>query len=129
MTSWTNVTLVYPSINWQPKLFIHLPQGFWKDKNNRKEFVDDLAKQLKISSYKDWVNVTRKEFIQHGGRGLLKYFDESPKKVLQGVYPEVNWNSFHFRNTKSVKYGYWTNFSNRVCSAFRLSHRLEIVFR
>lgn len=76
--------------------------------------MDNLAKELNISSHQEWTLVTRRKFIEHGGRGLLKYFDESPKKVLEAVYPEVSWNSFHFQNTKTVQYGYWTNISNRV---------------
>ena len=68
-------------------------QRFWKVQENQKEFLETLGKELGFKTKEDWYNVTVKDFVSHGGRGLLAHYDQSPSKVLQAIYPQHIWSS------------------------------------
>lgn len=48
--------------------------------------MDELWKELRIESPKDWSSVTTKDILSHGGNSLLKQFKTIPK-LLNAIYP------------------------------------------
>ena len=49
----------------------HKPPGFWKNKENVKNFIENLQQNLNVNSIDDWKRVSRSQITNHGGRGLL----------------------------------------------------------
>lgn len=71
--------------DWFPKAIAHPPR-YWESATNRREFMDELWKELRIESPKDWSSVTTKDILSHGGNSLLKQFKTIPK-LLNAIYP------------------------------------------
>lgn len=65
-------------------------KSFWRIKQNQKEFLDKLAKQLHIKEPKQWGTVTKRQVIDLGGKTLLCNYEDSLWKILQSVYPGMN---------------------------------------
>lgn len=63
----------------------------WNELNLKREFFDWLHKELGFKKPEDWYNVKQQNIYDHGGRGLLDYYNNSPSQALQAVYPEHNW--------------------------------------
>lgn len=66
------------------------PIDFWTNAQNRRTFLDEFAKQLKITSPKEWGKVTKEQLIKFGGSGLLAKQKGSVFHLLQYVYPGKN---------------------------------------
>jgi hypothetical protein len=49
-------------------------RGYWKDKQNQKEFFDQLAIKWNIQNPEDWNKVTREMVYKEGGRDFLNTF-------------------------------------------------------
>ena len=49
---------VYPNYKWLPWKFKQTPNGFWKDINNVKEYMNWLSEILDIKTMEDWYKVT-----------------------------------------------------------------------
>ena len=57
-----------------------------------RKFFEWLHQTLGHKSMDDWYDVTRREIYENGGAGMLtSYYNNSPSKALQNVYPEHNW--------------------------------------
>lgn len=61
--------------------------GFWSIKGNQKEFFDEIAARLKITSPSDWGKLSPKVINQHGGSSIIKKYNGSFFQALQQVYP------------------------------------------
>ncbi len=76
---------MYSEYEWQPHKF-KTSRGYWKDKNNHKQFFDQLAKDWNFQSMDDWYKVTVHDVYDHGGSTLLnKYYNGSLVKALTSV--------------------------------------------
>lgn len=53
---------------------------------NRKHFLDALATKLNLHNPKDWGKVSTRTFWKLGGRGLLRYYQDSLFNCLQSIY-------------------------------------------
>lgn len=61
----------------------------------------------------DWYKINSEDIHTHGGGSLLvAYYQSSPSKALQSVFPEHNWVSWKFQH---VPKGYWEDFDNQKC--------------
>lgn len=91
----TTLERVYPKHNWMPWKFSWKPHGFWdcwKYHHNHKKFFNWLGLQLGYKKLDDRYNVTLQDIYNHGGTQLLNvFYNGSPLKALQTVYPEHNW--------------------------------------
>jgi hypothetical protein len=58
------------------------PRGHWKDKENQKEFFDQLAIKWNIQKPEDWNKVTNKMVLKEGGRFIDRYYNGS---LQQGI--------------------------------------------
>lgn len=84
--------VIYPSHNWMPWKFAQAPRGFWEKQENWRRFFDWLGTQLGYKDMNDWYTVTLDGICRNGGQALMQlYFNSSPAKALQAVYPEHHW--------------------------------------
>jgi len=72
----------------------HKGKGYWKEMQNRIQFFVEFAKEQGFDPLvpDNWYNVTQKQIISKGGRGLLVYY-ESFKKAIVDAFREVKFSS------------------------------------
>jgi hypothetical protein len=68
---------IYPQYNFKAFKFRDIPRTYWNDKNNQREYFDELAVELKVSGVEDWYNISIEEVQSRGGAELLKYLHET----------------------------------------------------
>ena len=54
---------VYNEFPWLPWKFSTIPQGYWKDMKNQRNFMKKLSDELKIEKMEDWYNVSHKVLL------------------------------------------------------------------
>lgn len=97
----------YPDHKWLPWRFsVGLPNKFWDNKQNQREFMDWLGFTLGYTQLEDWYSITTKELDQNGGNYLLQKFNDSPCDLVQSTFPEHNWKIWMFDR---VPNGFWKN--------------------
>jgi len=96
---------IYPDHDWQLWKFKCTPKGYWDKLFNQREYLDWLEQQFGYKCKEDWYKVTQEDFFKHGGTTVLVgYYQGSPSKLLQSVYPEHNWMLWRFQ---VIPKGYW----------------------
>ncbi len=73
--------------NWDLQKFRQRPSGWWKHISNQREFMDQLAKKLRITHFDDWAKIGAKRVYNNGGSYLLSKYPNL-RTALQTVYPE-----------------------------------------
>ena len=58
---------------------------------NRRKFMEDLFRELKLNNLDDWNNVQKKTIIKYHGKNLLAFYSHDKNKMLKSIYPEHNW--------------------------------------
>jgi hypothetical protein len=53
---------LYPNIDWKEDKFV-VRRAIWTVKSHQREFLDNMAKKLNLSSYEDWYNVKTRGII------------------------------------------------------------------
>jgi len=102
---------VFYTHKWEVCKFFKLPNGYWPDHQNHTEFMDHLGDKSGYKSMDDWYNVTKEDFINHGGWHMLsQYYHHSPIKAVQSVFSFHNWQYFRFA---SLPPGFWGNSENQ----------------
>jgi hypothetical protein len=80
-----------------------VPRGFWKLKKNRLMYLRWLGKTIGYKRPDDWYEVTKKDFANNSGGGLLaNCYKGSYIKALEELYPDKKWFPWlfgHQRNT------------------------------
>jgi hypothetical protein len=100
-----------PNYDWHPWLFGGAPNGFWKLRENRIQYLDWLGDQLEIMVPDDWYCVTGTDFFSNHGGGLLNNeFKGSVQAVLNDYMPRHPWKAWRFH---SVPQSYWACIANR----------------
>lgn len=101
----------FPDSPWKSWLFRSAPQGYWKDKKNRKAYMDWLAERLGVKTIDDWYQVSRAHFHTNSGGGLLaNYYGDSVFRALEEYAPRKKWQPWCFH---TVPQGYWQDIDNR----------------
>lgn len=81
----TTLKNVYPEHNWRPWRF-RLPNGYWDNKDNVREAVEAVGKELNIRQADDWKGVTMAQLTSSGIGSLVhKYKGIIP--LLKSLYP------------------------------------------
>jgi hypothetical protein len=78
--------------NWKREWFSNidkLPNSYWKSMENRRNFLDEIAKKLSINTPSDWGNVPIWRFYGLGGSSILNYYNGSLFKCLQSIYKGI----------------------------------------
>ena len=86
-----------------------LPNGYWQNKKNQKEYMEWLGKELGYTTIEDWYKVSANDFKRNRGGTILKQYNSSPIKVLSSVYPHYEWFWWKF---KSVSRNKWNDITN-----------------
>lgn len=68
-------------------------KGYWESYENRRNYLDNFAKEFQIREQVDWLRVKNQDISDRGGSGLLGRFEDSLLKVLKENYPEYNWGT------------------------------------
>lgn len=125
-----------PDYPWKPWLLSSTPQRFWRDRRNRRWYMDWLGEQLGFETAADWYALTQQHFHRNHGTGLLGlYYGNSPLRALKEYKPRVKWREWEF---PAVTQQFWQQRENRVrymrwlgkelgfrrpCDWYRLSRR------
>jgi hypothetical protein len=80
---------VYPQYPWKPWLFDKVPQGYWEDIGNRKEYFAYIREKY-IKSEEDWYNLRVSEINERQLKSLLmSYYKNSLSRALQDLFPGI----------------------------------------
>lgn len=88
-----------------------------------REYLHWLAKELSYKNHEDFYNITRQDFKNHRGSGLLSLNDNSPSKVLLKAFPDYDWKPWLFNKTPQ---GYWDTVANRIAYLKWFEHKIGI---
>jgi hypothetical protein len=89
------VQAIYPQHQWILSKFDTVPRGYWSDKENQKNFMDWLGKELGFEDMDDWYNISLKDLEESGARRLLDKYN-SLFNLVSSIYPERRWNKQGF---------------------------------
>ena len=102
---------IFPNHIWYPwKFKQNVTFKYWSNRENRKLFLDWFGKQIGIKKMDDWYQVAIHQFIQHGGRGILAKYRDSPSQLLLSTYTEHPWIVWKFDRIPSR---YWNQRENQ----------------
>jgi hypothetical protein len=68
------VKSVYNSHEWKDEKFTHKAKEYWEIKDNHRNFLDILGKELGFKQITDWYNVSIKQIRGSGGSGILNKY-------------------------------------------------------
>lgn len=96
---------LYPNYDWLPwKVAGRVSSKFWKNQENRRQYMFWLGKELKFSKKEDWWQITQKDFHNNYGGGLLSnYFRGSISRAVKELYPGDDWKALKFNNKPKRK--------------------------
>eukprot|EP01114_Cavostelium_apophysatum_P019663 TRINITY_DN639_c0_g1_i5.p1 TRINITY_DN639_c0_g1~~TRINITY_DN639_c0_g1_i5.p1 ORF type:complete len:150 (-),score=24.44 TRINITY_DN639_c0_g1_i5:10-459(-) len=84
--------LHYSEQDWKKHSFAFVQKNFWKDKSNRRAFMEDLGRKQFVRGVDDWRwAATFRSISEHGGEGLLAIYGGNIQRALQDIFPEHNW--------------------------------------
>eukprot|EP01127_Copromyxa_protea_P018899 TRINITY_DN6034_c0_g1_i2.p1 TRINITY_DN6034_c0_g1~~TRINITY_DN6034_c0_g1_i2.p1 ORF type:complete len:495 (+),score=68.20 TRINITY_DN6034_c0_g1_i2:18-1502(+) len=96
---------------WDLTKFSRFPRSHWALKENRKNYVDTLAKKLGISEPSGWYQVSLEDIRREPGlRSLLDHYSGSLFSALEDLYPDHNWKFYKF---KTVPKNFWLSIQNQ----------------
>ncbi|MBI2757063.1 MAG: hypothetical protein HYX49_00115 [Chloroflexi bacterium] len=95
------VTETFPEYQWVEWMFNVVPQGFWKKKTNRKNYLNWLANRLGITDLKEWYEITKKRFVDNYGSGLLDYYHNSCALAVLDCFPNYDWEIENFSQRRA----------------------------
>jgi hypothetical protein len=90
-----------------------VPEGFWDDPKNRKEYMNWLGRKLGFQKIENWYKITGSEFYHNKGGTLLVKHGGSPIEVLKANFPEYEWLPWKFKQSPQ---GFWQKKGN--CRAY-----------
>lgn len=82
-------TTVYANFPWETNLFKLNTSRYFQSLKNQRKFMEGLAETLQLSSHADWWNVSKRKIIQHGGYGLLSFYNHDRKRMISAIFPEL----------------------------------------
>lgn len=100
---------VFPEHDWDVMRFPSKPRDYWQDVSNAREFLKGVARQLGHAEgdMEAWYQVSRRELLKCGARGLLKHFGDSPRTLLTSVFPEHDWLPWRFKHFRRTAHALW----------------------
>ena len=109
------VMAVYVTHQWQQSRF-NTQHGYWNNKNNQRDFMDQLGNTLRYKEINAWYTVTQKRIDENGGVTLLvNKYGGSPSKLVMAVYDTHQWQQSRFNaqhgycHNKAIKETLWIN--------------------
>ncbi len=102
---------LYPRYQWLPWKFKRVSSRFWSKRENRLDYMKWLGKKLKYKKRSDWYQVTKSDFVENDGLGLLERYQDSPFHIMKNVFPKHDWKAWLFIK---VPKGFWKQKKNRI---------------
>ncbi len=90
--------------------FKNVTLGFWSDKKNRKQYMEELGKELNFTQPEDWYVVTYNTFLKNYGSTFIGYYNDSPLEAVREKYPYYDFLPWLF---KHVRLNYWTDMKHQ----------------
>jgi hypothetical protein len=129
---------IFPEHPWKASDMKVMPEEYWKEESNRKEYMEKIAKQLGIFSDnytlrlqdfdiqtpQDWKKIPVKTFIQYGGWPLLHFYGKY-SRIFQSLYPHHNWVK-RDRVVSRIPSNYWNDMNNQKKFIQKLEQQLNI---
>ena len=113
-----------PRYDWKPWLLGKVPQGFWADPANRREYMRWLGQQLGYKKPTDWYAIRKHHFVAHRGEGMLSnYCRNSQIDAVKEYLPRTDWKEWLFHE---VPQGFWQEAENRRRYLSWLGVRLRV---
>ena len=104
------IKAVYPNYNWLVWKFKSCPNGWWKDIEHQKEYVEWLGEELGYTTMEDWYKISWEIFHSNYGGGLIVNQYKSRVELLKAVYPHYNWLEWKFNQ---VPNGWWEDIEHK----------------
>jgi hypothetical protein len=83
--------------------FKKVPEGFWKDLVNQRNYIQWLAKELKITNMEDWYKVKHRDLRQIDSGMLQTCYGNSLPNALKTLYPDYDWKPWKFTQVPKGK--------------------------
>ena len=104
------VKVLFPNYEWLSWKFSHVPQGYWADIKNQKEYMEWLEKKLGYTSTEDWYKISKQDFVDNYGAGLLNKYNSSSKRCVISIFSNYEWLPWKFTRAQS---NYWNDIKNQ----------------
>src|SRR5690606_33263791 len=115
---------VFPEYEWHPWRFRWVPSGYWNDMKHQRQFVDWMAKELNVTSQSQWYGMDQHSIVKKGGGSLLiGMYGSSLARLLQAIYPEMEWQPWRFKRVPS---GYFNSQENQHRFFEHIANQLQI---
>lgn len=105
----TMLTTLYPNHSWNIEKRKQRPHGFWKNEENRKEYILNRVKELDIDVHnrEDWSKTETSQLFPPGSGALSNYY-QSPKDAVEECFPDIGGISL-----KTRPKDYWKDIQNQ----------------
>ena len=87
-----------------------VPPNFWKNPDNRHQYMVWLGQQLAFEKPEDWYNITTEHFKKNRGHRFLAYYRDSLSAAVMDYLPEYEWRGWLFVR---VPLNFWQKAENR----------------
>lgn len=92
-------------------LFPPVSPGFWRQRQNRRNYMLWLGQQLGFRRLSDWYRLTYHDMLTHRGGNLASvYWHGSPIHAVQECFPGYDWQEWFFAH---VPRAFWHDPENR----------------
>lgn len=91
--------IFYPDYVWL-EWKLKKTENFWVNIDNQRKYMDWLFKELKYETMEDWYKTSILIFNKNRGCGILKRYENSPKKLITSVYNDYQWDDKKFYEHK-----------------------------
>jgi len=86
----------FPNFEWTPWQFRAVHRGFWMCLENRREYLQWLARELQVVQSVQWHNVRSEDVLRRrGGKRFLETGGGSIESALQSLLPTQSWFTCH----------------------------------
>ena len=98
----------------------------WIVEINRKEFFDNLGKELKFTTLDNFYNITLETIKKYGGTALIdNLYHNSLIEAFEDVYPNHNQLVWNF--SQNIPSNYWNNENNQLKFWMNLENNLDLI--
>ena len=104
------LTSVYHDHRWN---FTHMkitnPNLHFRHLDNQRRFMDQLFLYLDLKCLDDWLSISRRKIIRHGGKAIVFYYNNDKKEILRKIYPNYPWKISGGNGNGNSNYYYYGN--------------------
>eukprot|EP01114_Cavostelium_apophysatum_P016027 TRINITY_DN4492_c0_g1_i1.p1 TRINITY_DN4492_c0_g1~~TRINITY_DN4492_c0_g1_i1.p1 ORF type:complete len:534 (-),score=111.87 TRINITY_DN4492_c0_g1_i1:429-2030(-) len=90
------ISSLFPHHQWKIWKFVHAPASIWKNEQLQREYLQDLAEELKLRAPDDWYKVTLQNFKEHNGAELARLYRNDLPSLFTKLLPNINWKDWRF---------------------------------